>query len=359
MAGPIEKRTTLDLSLEGPAGLSMPMLAQHLSCYVKIIVLAMRPIMNHLLCLRIFKRVVELASFSKASEELSISQSSVTKQVSQLEQYLGTRLLNRNTRGISLTEDGAVYYERCQAIIAEVDSADSLVGRRSKSLSGILRVSTSVAFGRRILAPTLLDFLKLQPQLKVDLACEDSYVDLVANGVDVALRMGRLSDSSLGCRYIGHNPWVMVASPIYLASRSEPQSPADLARHDCIVYSSVQGDAVWQLRSPAGDTQTVVVEGPLRSNNLSTLLSAVVAGFGIAILPRYVASTALFAGDVVPIMEKYALPGQDLHAVFPSPKQVPQKALAFIEFLLPRFRGNWWDQRSPGFRSRKTDPQPA
>jgi DNA-binding transcriptional LysR family regulator len=315
--------------------------------------------MNHLFCLRVFKRVVELASFSKASEELSISQSSVTKQISELEKYLGTRLLNRNTRGISLTEDGALYYDRCKAIIAEVDSADSMVGRRSKSLSGTLRVSTSVAFGRRILAPMLLDFLKQQPQLKADLGCEDGYVDLVAHGVDVALRMGHLSDSSLGCRYICHNPWVMVASPIYLAHRSEPQSPADLAGHDCIVYSSVQGDAVWQLRSPAGDAQTVVVEGPLRSNNLSTLLSAVVAGFGIAILPRYVASTALFAGDIVSIMEKYALPGQDLHAVFPSPKQVPQKALAFIEFLLPRFRGHWWDEGSPSFTSSKIDRPPS
>jgi DNA-binding transcriptional LysR family regulator len=216
--------------------------------------------MNHLACLRIFKRVVELSSFSKASEELSISQSSATKQISQLEQHLGTRLLNRNTRGISLTEDGTVYYERCKVIIAEVDIADSTVGQRSKSLAGTLRISTSVAFGRRILAPMLMDFMRMQSQLKIDLACEDGYVDLVAHGIDVALRMGRLSDSSLGCRYLGHNPWVMVAAPRYLANHSEPESPADLTHHDCIVYSSVQGDAVWQLRPQLGDTQTVVVE---------------------------------------------------------------------------------------------------
>jgi DNA-binding transcriptional LysR family regulator len=181
--------------------------------------------------------------------------------------------------------------------------------------------------------------------LKIDLACEDGYVDLVAHGIDVALRMGRLSDSSLGCRYLGHNPWVMVAAPRYLANHSEPVSPTDLTHHNCIVYSSVQGDAVWQLRPQLGDTQTVVVEGPLRSNNLSTLLAAAIAGFGIAILPRYVASAALAGGTLVPIMKEYALPGQDLHAVFPSPKQVPPKALALIDFLLPRFRENWWEHR--------------
>ncbi len=138
-----------------------------------------------------------------------------------------------------------------------------IVGERSKSLAGTLHISTSVAFGRRVLAPLLMEFMGSQPQLKVDLVCNDDYVDLVTHGVDVALRMGRLSDSSLGCRYITHNPWVMVAAPGYLAGRSEPRCPADLKHHECIVYSSVQGDAVWQLRSKAGVVQTVAVKGSL------------------------------------------------------------------------------------------------
>lgn len=300
--------------------------------------------MNHLSCIRIFKRVVELGSFSKTSEELSISQSSVTKHITQLEQHLGTRLLNRNTRGISLTEDGLTYYERCTSIIAEVDDADAAVGRRRNTLAGTLRMSTSVAFGRRILAPMLMDFMRQQPHLKIDLTCEDSYIDLVTHGMDVALRMGRLSDSSMGCRYVGHNPWVMVASPRYFADRAPPRNAGDLKAHDCIVYSSVQGDAVWQLRPQAGELQSVVVDGPLRSNNLSTLLSAARSGMGIAILPRYVASASLTAGDLVTVLDEFGLPGQDLHAVFPSPKQVPQKVLALIDFLIPRFKGEWWDR---------------
>ena len=309
--------------------------------------------MNHLASMQIFKRVVELGSFSKASEVLAISQSSATKHITQLEEHLGARLLNRNTRGISLTEDGTTYYERCNSIIAEVDDADAAVGRRNKTLAGTLRISTSVAFGRRILAPMLIDFLQQQPHLKLDLGCDDRYVDLVTRGVDVALRMGSLSDSSLGCRYIGHNPWTMVAAPTYLAKRPAPNDPRDLTEHRCIVYSSVQGDAVWQLRPGTEEPQAVVVDGPLRSNNLSTLLSAVKSGLGIAILPRYVASGALATGEIVAIMEEYSLPGQDLHAVFPSAKQVPRKAAALIDFLLPRFTNNWWDRHAQSTLGKK------
>jgi DNA-binding transcriptional LysR family regulator len=189
----------------------------------------------------------------------------------------------------------------------------------------------------------LIEFMRQQPRLKIDITCEDAYVDLVARGIDVALRMGRLADSSLGGRYIGSNPWVMVASPGYLAEHETPQSPGDLDAHDCIVYSSVQGDAVWQLRSSEGGIHAVVVNGRLRSNNLSTLLSAVQLNLGVAILPTYVAFPSLKSGKIVRVMEDYVLPEQELHAVFPSPKFVPQKVTAFIHFLLPRFKGQWWD----------------
>lgn len=299
--------------------------------------------MDHLTGIRIFTRVVELGSFSKAADDLTISQSTATKQIGWLESHLGARLLNRNTRGVSLTEAGALYYERCKIILKEVDDASALVGHRSEGLAGTLRISTSVAFGRRIVSPILIDFMREHPHLKVDMTCEDAYVDLVSRGIDIALRMGRLADSSLGGRYIGSNPWVMVASPSYLAEYGTPQIPEDLNGHDCIVYSSVQGDAVWQLRSGDGKNHVIVANGRLRSNNLSTLLSAVHLNLGIAILPHYVASPSLKAGDIVPVLEDFSLPQQELHAVFPSPKLVPQKVAAFIHFLIPRFEGTWWD----------------
>ena len=299
--------------------------------------------MDHLTGIRIFIRVVELGSFSKAADDLTVSQSTATKQIGWLESHLGARLLNRNTRGVSLTDAGGLYYERCKFILKEVDDAGALVGHRSEGLSGTLRVSTSVAFGRRIISPMLIDFMREHPQLKIDITCEDAYVDLVSRGIDIALRMGRLADSSLGGRYIGSNPWAMVASPAYLAEQGTPQSPEDLNDHDCIVYSSVQGDAVWQLRSREGNNHVIIANGRLRSNNLSTVLSAVHLGQGIAILPLYVASASLKSGRVVPVLEDFILPQQELHAVFPSPKLVPEKVGAFIRFILPRFEGEWWD----------------
>lgn len=217
--------------------------------------------MDHLTGIRIFTRVVELGSFSKAADDLTVSQSTATKQIGWLEQHLGARLLNRNTRGVSLTEAGGLYYERCKIILKEVDDASALVGHRSNGLTGTLRVSTSVAFGRRIISPMLIDFMREHPQLKIDVTCEDAYVDLVSRGIDIALRMGRLADSSLGGRYIGSNPWVMVASPSYLAEQGTPQIPEDLNDHDCIVYSSVQGDAVWQLRSHEGKNHVIIANG--------------------------------------------------------------------------------------------------
>jgi DNA-binding transcriptional LysR family regulator len=299
--------------------------------------------MDHLTGIRIFTRVAELGSFSKTADDLTVSQSTVTKQISWLESHLGARLLNRNTRGVSLTEAGGLYYERCKVILKEVDDAGALVGVRSEGLTGTLRISTSVAFGRRIVSPMLIDFMREHPHLKVDMTCEDAYVDLVSRGIDIALRMGRLADSSLGGRYIGSNPWVMVASPGYLAEHGTPHLPEDLNFHDCIVYSSVQGDAAWQLRSREGENHVIIANGRLRSNNLSTLLSAVHLGLGIAILPHYVASPSLKAGEIIRVLEDYGLPQQELHAVFPSPKLVPQKVARFIQFLIPRFDGTWWD----------------
>ena len=307
--------------------------------------------MDHLSSIRIFTRVAELGSFSKAADELVVSQSTVTKNIAWLESHLSARLLNRNTRGVSLTEAGNLYYERCRVILKEVDDADSLVGRRSEGLAGTLRISTSVALGRRIISPILIDFMREHPQLKIDMTCEDS---LRRSGFSRHRRRfahGPSSDSSLGGRHIGSNPWVMVASPRYLAVRGTPQAPQDLGNHDCIVYSSVQGDAVWQLRSRQGESQAIVVNGQLRSNNLSTLLAAVHLDLGIAILPNYVASPSLRAREIVSVLDDYTLSGQELHAVFPSPKLIPEKVSSFIQFLRPRFEGAWWDAERRRFPS--------
>lgn len=299
--------------------------------------------MDRLQAMQVFVRVVETGSFSKAAKEFSITQPTVTKMVAAIEERLKVRLLNRNTRGVSVTESGALYYEKCKTIVRESDEADNIVRLRQTQAQGLLRVGTSVAFGRRVVTPLALEFMAKHPQVQLDLSFEDRYTDLVANGIDVAIRMGKLADSTLGARFLGVNPWLMVASPRYLRKHGTPKKAEDLSRHPALIYSSVLGDDVWRMSTPKGETLTVPVAGRLRSNNLSAVLAAARNGYGIAAMPHYVASDSLQSGQVVEVLRGHILPEQEIHAVFPSPKLVPGKVLAFIAYLQSRLGAQWWN----------------
>jgi DNA-binding transcriptional LysR family regulator len=300
--------------------------------------------MDRLQAMEIFVRVAETGSFSKAAQEFATTQPTITKQVASIEQHLNVRLLNRNTRGVSLTEAGTLYYEKCKAILRDVQDADSLVRRRQGEAHGLLRIGSSVAFGRRVVVPLVLDFMARHPDLQVDLSFEDRYTDLVAQGIDVALRLGKLADSSLGARTLGVNPWLMVASPDYIREHGAPEVPQQLGEHSVLIYSSVQGNDLWRLHSNTGEAITVPVTGRFRSNNLSGVLAAARSHMGIAALPWYVAADSLAGGSVVPVLGDYQLPEQEIHAVYPSPKLVPSKVQTFIAYLSGRFNGTWWDE---------------
>ncbi|MEY3462175.1 MAG: hypothetical protein RLZZ03_1828 [Pseudomonadota bacterium] len=299
--------------------------------------------MDRLLAMQMFVRVVETGSFSKAAIEFATTQPTVTKQVAAVEARLKVRLLNRNTRGVSLTESGALYYEKCKTIVRDVEDADNIARLRQGHAQGLLRVGTSVAFGRRVIVPMTLDFMASHPQVQIDLSFEDRYTDLVAQGIDVAVRMGKLADSTLGARFLGMNPWLLAASPAYLKKHGTPKRPKDLSSHGALIYSSVQGDAVWRLASAKGDSVTVSVAGHFRSNNLSAVLAAARGGMGIAAMPRYVAHDSLVSGHIVEVLKDHSLPEQEIHAVFPSPKLVPAKVQAFIALLQGRFGERWWE----------------
>lgn len=300
--------------------------------------------MDRILAMQMFVRVVETGSFSKAAAELGTTQPTATKAVAQAERRLNARLLHRTTRGVTPTEAGLLYYERCKLIARDVEEAENVAALVQKGATGTLRVSTSVAFGRRVMAPLMLRYMLEQPTLQIDLGLDDRYVNLVEQGVDVAVRMGRLADSTLGASYLGTNPWLLAAAPAYLARRAAPKLPRELARHACLVYSSVQGDARWQFVGPSGEEESVPVKGPLRSNSLSTVLAACEAGFGLALLPWYVARDAVRTGAVVPLLERYTPPSQQMHAVFPSPKLVPHKVSVFIAWLQSQLVGEWWQR---------------
>jgi DNA-binding transcriptional LysR family regulator len=298
--------------------------------------------MDRLEAIRLFLRVVDLGSFSKAAAELRIGQPAATKRVAQLEKQLGARLLHRSTHGVTPTEIGSLYYDKCKLIAHHVDEAETVAGLLQSQVQGVLRVSTSVAFGRRVLVPLLMRFMREHPQLQIELNFEDRYVNLVEQGMDVAIRMGRLEDSTLGARYLGLNPWVLVAANDYLAARGTPQAPTELAAHDALVYSTVQGDARWNFTCPKGRLRSIAVKGPLRSNNLSALLAAARDGLGVAALPRYVAEESLKTSALTALLTDWTLPVQEIHAVYSSPRLVPAKVSTFIAWMQGEFGDAWW-----------------
>jgi DNA-binding transcriptional LysR family regulator len=298
--------------------------------------------MDRIQGVRLFIRVVDLGSFSKAAADLGIGQPSATKLVAQLEAKLGARLLHRSTHGVTPTEIGLLYYEKCKLITHHVEEAESVAALMQSQVQGGLRISTSVAFGRRVLVPLVTQFMKLNPKLQVELSFEDRYVDLVEQGIDVAIRMGRLADSTLGARFLGINPWVVVGSPAYLAERGVPRKLSDLAHHNALVYSTVQGDARWLFTGADGRLHPTTVRGSLRSNNLSALLAAARGDMGLAALPCYVADESVKAGAVRPVLTEWTLPSQEIHAVYPSPRLVPAKVSGFVDWLRGRFGDTWW-----------------
>lgn len=259
-----------------------------------------------------------------------------------MEKELDARLLHRSTHGVTPTEVGSAYYEKCKLIVSLDEEARSVAKLMQSQVQGVLRISASIAFGRRVLAPMVLDFMRTHPRLQIDLSFNDGYVNLVEQGVDIAIRMGRLNDSSLGATYLGISPWIAVAAPGYLQKQGMPEQPGDLSAHDALVYSTAHGDSVWRFSGPEKKSLAVPVNERLRSNNLSVLMSAARDGFGVAVLPHYVASDGLRTGQIVPILPEWRLPGQEVHAVYPSPHMIPAKVGELVAWLKGRFTENWW-----------------
>jgi DNA-binding transcriptional LysR family regulator len=301
--------------------------------------------MDNLHAMKLFVRVVDLGSFSKAAADLGVGQPSATKLVAQLEKQLGARLLFRSTHSVKPTEVGLRYYEKCKLIAQHVEEAQTVVSLMQSQVQGGLRVSTTMDFGRRVLTPLATRFLQLNPKVQIEMLFDDDVVDMVEQGIDVAIRMGRLTNSALGARYLGRNPWSVVAAPEYLARRGRPLTPFDLREHDALIVSTVQNDSRWHFDGPEGKAATVRLQGPLRSNNKSALLSAACAGLGIAALPTYVVNESVEDGALVCVLTDWVLPDQEVHAVYPSPRLVPAKVNGFIEWLTAQMGDRWWTTR--------------
>jgi DNA-binding transcriptional LysR family regulator len=232
----------------------------------------------------LFVDVVAAGSFSEAGRRRGLAASSVTRSINALEDELGARLLNRTTRKLSLTEAGRLYHERSLRILADVEDAKLSVTQLEAAPRGTLRLNVPVAFGTLHVAPALPEFLARYPAVQIDLDMTDAFIDLVEQGVDLAVRIGELEDSSLIARRLARNHRVICASPDYLRSAGVPRVPADLRQHNCLIYKRQPGRAVWRLRNAEG-TVEIDVGGTLRSNNSDALHAATLGGRGLAILP--------------------------------------------------------------------------
>ena len=295
--------------------------------------------------MRVFARVVEVGSFSAAGRELGAAPSSVSRQIGDLEYELGVRLFHRTTRKLSLTEAGRLYYGRAAKILIEVDEAKLAVSQGDGTPSGILRLSAPASLGRHHIAPALAAFHEKYPAVQVVMAVTDRLVDLVEEGFDLAIRVGRMRDSSLIARLIGTGRRIVSAAPAYLERTGVPQVPADLADHNCLTFRSHPGSNVWRFKGPAG-TSEVRARGSLFANDGEALAAAAVAGLGVILVPEWLTGKELRRGRLVELMPGFqAVPRETpLYAVYAHQRHLPPKVRAFVDFLVERFGpGGRWD----------------
>jgi DNA-binding transcriptional LysR family regulator len=289
----------------------------------------------------VFARVVEEKGFSSAARRLGISKSAVSKQISQLEDRVGARLLHRTTRRLSLTDVGMAFYERCARILAEVEEAELAVSHLQSSPRGTLRLSGPMSFGRQYLAAAVAEFMKVHTELKVDMDLADRVVDLVDEGYDMAVRIGRLSDSSLIARRLCPMPLYVCGAPSYLERAGSPQLPDDLRQHECLMYAYHSGET-WQLHGEHGDL-SVPVSGRFRVNNGEALLEAALAGLGLAILPAFMSAPALADGRLTEVLPRWRPMAQAIHAVYPHNRHLSAKVRLFVDFLAERLAPRPWE----------------
>jgi DNA-binding transcriptional LysR family regulator len=286
--------------------------------------------------LAVFVRTAESGSFSRAGRELGLSQPSVSRIIGELEARLGVTLLLRSTRRIALTDAGTLFLDRAREILSQIEDAED-AARGLDSLRGTIRLVIPIMYGTRAIIPRLPTFLAQHPQLRLEMSIVDARQDLVAEGADVAIRMGELDDSAFGARKIATLPRMLAASPSYVAARGAPKTPADLASHDCIFGPRDFGRASWSF-TRNGSEISVDVRGRIHTDSGPGVFASVMAGLGIAMVSTVMAGPELKAGALVPLLPGYALAPIDVHAVFPAGPRPSTKVRALVDFLSQELR---------------------
>jgi DNA-binding transcriptional LysR family regulator len=288
--------------------------------------------MDRLAAMEAFVIVVDTGSFSAAARRLDVGQPAVSKMVAQLEDRLGVKLLARTTRGLTATEAGLNFYERARRSIEEADEAELSARTAGSSLTGRLRICAAVTFARIHIVPRLPEFLARHPELEMEVVLDDRNIDLVQEGIDVALRMGRLVDSTLTARRIASSPHAVLATPSYFARSGEPAKPGDLAGHEAVIYDQRGGGSTWNFQRD-GAQIAIRLKGRLRVTAAEGLRAAVLANAGLAIVSEWMFAPEIADGTVKVVLKDWQLPRIDLWAVFPAGRTATAKARAFAEFV--------------------------
>lgn len=298
--------------------------------------------MDQLGALQVLIAVADTGSFSRAAERLGLSRAMASRHILELEARLGVRLFNRTTRRVALTEQGATFVERCRDVIADLETAEREVTSKAAEPVGRLRVNAPMTFGARYIAPCISDFAMRHPGVSIDLVLNDRFVDLVEEGYDIAIRIGRLTDSSMVARRIGGTRIIAAASPGYLARRGVPQAPADLTRHDCLHYAYATARNVWMFEDRDGPVAQRI-DSRVSCNNGDALCQMAMAGLGLVREPDFILGPEIAAGRLVEVLADFAPPAIGIHALHPSGRLVPLKVRAFIDFLAAAFpSGHDW-----------------
>ncbi len=284
----------------------------------------------------IFTRVVECGSFSAAGRQLGIPKSTVSRKISLLEQRLATRLLQRTTRSVSLTDLGQAYYERCARVVQEAEQADDLLLESQGRPRGLLRVSAPVEFSSERMGQLVEGFLSSYPEVQLQLDLSNRKVNLVEEGFDIAIRAGNLEDSSLVARKLSSDRVCPMASPEYLRQRGEPRSPEELKNHQCILYSNGATRTSIPLVGPEGRRQ-LSLEGRILVNNMELARDCTTRGLGIGFLPAEMCATSLAEGLLQRILPQWSFPDGGIYAVYPSRTHLNPKVRAFVDLLVAEF----------------------
>lgn len=298
--------------------------------------------MEHLSDIAVFVRVVDTGSFTATADALGLTQSTVSKSVSRLEERFGTRLLNRSTRKFSLTQAGSTLYERGKRALVEIEEVEVEVARLQAEPRGILRVSAPTSFGALHLAPILPAFLERYPALTIDLQLDDRQTDLVEEGFDCAIRIKELGDSTLVARKLAPCRQVICAAPEYLRRHGTPGAPEELKRHPVLIYTYRPSLGEWILRGPNGKTTKIETSARLSSNSGIALTQAALSGFGIVVPPKFYITKELEEGRLVAILDDHTvLPSLNIYVIYPERRYLSPKVRAFVDFLDERIGAAW------------------